>query len=193
MTVTALDPTTALLLIDLQKGTLGHDLAHPAGGVLERSLALAAAFTRLDLPIVVVRAAGVPAGRTEYSAGRPIRFPDEFAQLVAEVADLPAAIQITKTSWGAFGPGVLHEELTRLGVTQVVLAGVATSFGVESTAREAYDLGYHVVIALDAITDPRIASHQHSTTTVFPALAQLGTSAEIIALLDDPESPSPQS
>ncbi|MET0860021.1 MAG: isochorismatase family protein, partial [Microbacterium sp.] len=70
------------------------------------------------------------------------------------------------------------------GVTQVVLAGVATSFGVESTARGAYDLGYNVVVATDAITDLRMESHDASVTRVFPVLALTGSTAEIIAALN---------
>ena len=70
-----------------------------------------------------------------------------------------------------------------LGVTQVVIAGVATSYGVESTAREAYDLGYHVTVAADAITDPTPEGHSHALNRVFPVLGQTGTTAEIIAML----------
>jgi len=71
------------------------------------------------------------------------------------------------------------------GVTQVVLAGMATSFGVESTARDAYDLGFNVVLALDAITDPNPEAHHNSVTRVFPALGQTGQASEIINILDE--------
>lgn len=69
-------------------------------------------------------------------------------------------------------------------MTQVVLTGVATSFGVESSAREAYDLGYHVTIVLDAISDTLAASHEHVVSAVFPALAELATTVEVLALLE---------
>ena len=68
-------------------------------------------------------------------------------------------------------------------MTQVVIARVATSYGIESTARDAYDRGYHVTIAADAITDPTPEGHQRGLERVFPALGQVGTTAEIIALL----------
>jgi hypothetical protein len=64
--------------------------------------------------------------------------------------------------------------LKERGVTQVVIAGVATSFGVESTARQAYDDGYNVTLAIDAMTDVRAESHEHSVTRVFPVLERPG-------------------
>jgi nicotinamidase-related amidase len=72
-------------------------------------------------------------------------------------------------------------------VTQVVIAGVATSYGIESTARDAYDRGYHVTIAADAITDQTPEGHRHSLDRVLPALGETGTIAEIIALLPAPQ------
>jgi isochorismate hydrolase len=74
--------------------------------------------------------------------------------------------------------------LKERGVTQVVIAGVATSFGVESTARQAYDDGYNVTLAIDAMTDVRAESHEHSVTRVFPVLGETGSTADILALLD---------
>ena len=66
----------------------------------------------------------------------------------------------------------------------MVIAGVATSFGVESTARQAYDAGYNVTLAIDAMTDLRAESHEHSVTRVFPVLGETGSTADILALLD---------
>jgi len=67
----------------------------------------------------------------------------------------------------------------------VVLTGVATSFGIESSARQAYDLGYNVAIVVDAVTDPNPQAHEESVTRLFPTLGQTGTSAELLALLPD--------
>ncbi|MGC5255640.1 isochorismatase family cysteine hydrolase [Gordonia sp. DT218] len=185
MTATALDPHTALVLIDLQSGTLGRGLVHQPADIVARSVALANAFGENDMPIVVVRATGTPPGRTEYSASMPATFPAEFAELHPDVDALDAAVRVDKSSWGAFVGTDLHGELSARGITQVVLAGVATSFGVESSAREAYDLGYHVTIVLDAISDSQSASHDHVVSSVFPALAELATTAEVLSLLDE--------
>jgi nicotinamidase-related amidase len=60
---------------------------------------------------------------------------------------------VTKRTRGAFTNPDLEEHLKALGVTQVVLAGIATSSGVESAARQAYELGFNVTLAIDAMTD----------------------------------------
>lgn len=68
-------------------------------------------------------------------------------------------------------------------ITQVVLVGFATSYGIESIARQAYDLGYHVVIVGDAINNLQAEGHEHSMARVFPALAQVCSTDEILTLL----------
>ena len=73
--------------------------------------------------------------------------------------------------------------LKKLGVTQVVIAGVATSIGVESTARYAHELGFNVTLAVDAMTDMNADAHTNSVTRIFPRLGETGTSREIIDLL----------
>jgi nicotinamidase-related amidase len=69
-------------------------------------------------------------------------------------------------------------------VTQVVIGGIATSAGVESTARQAHELGYHVTLAVDAMTDRSTEAHTNSITRIFPRLGETGTTQEITALLD---------
>lgn len=184
MTASTLDPRTALVLVDLQIGPLSRGLVHQPADIVARSVALANAFGDKDMPIVIVRATGTPPGRTEYSASMPATFSAEFAKLHPDIDALVDSVRIDKSSWGAFVGTDLHDELSALGVTQVVLTGVATSFGVESSAREAYDLGYHVTIVLDAISDTLAASHEHVVSAVFPALAELATTVEVLALLE---------
>jgi nicotinamidase-related amidase len=75
--------------------------------------------------------------------------------------------------------------LRELGVTQVVIAGVATSIGVESTARQAHEFGFNVTLAVDAMTDRSADAHENSITRIFPRLGETGTTAEILALLGD--------
>jgi nicotinamidase-related amidase len=90
---------------------------------------------------------------------------------------------VTKKTWGAFTNTNLHAHLKGLGVTQIVLAGVATSIGVESTARHAHELGFHVALAVDAMTDRNLDAHNHSVTRIFPRLGENGTTHEILDLL----------
>ena len=86
-------------------------------------------------------------------------------------------------NWGAFHGTDLDVQLRRRGVTQIVLGGIATSMGVESTARAAHEHGYHVTLATDAMADRSADMHQHSVENVFPRLGETGTTDEILALL----------
>ena len=187
MPVTALDPRTALVVIDLQKGVLGMDTQpHSAADVLERTKTIADAFRARDLPVVLVRVsfgpdgADAPPGRTE----APPRgaFPDGWDVLDESLLH-EGDIVVTKHNWGAFHGTDLDVQLRRRGVTQVVLTGVATSAGVESTARAAHEHGYHVTLVTDAMADRSPEIHDHSTGTVFPRLGETGTTAEVLALL----------
>ena len=182
MTVTALDPTSALIVIDLQAGTLGGPTAHPADEITARAAELLAAFRRRGLPVVLANVDGTPAGRTEHGDGAR-EFPAAFSALVPGLDQQSTDLTVTRATWSAFAGTELQALLTERGITQVVLAGIATSFGVESTARDAYDLGYSVAIAVDAITDRSADAHATSVAGVLPALGQLGSTAEIVALL----------
>ncbi|MEY9946650.1 isochorismatase family protein [Kitasatospora sp. GAS1066B] len=181
MTATTLDRDTALILIDLQKGITAFAADFGIDKVLANAEQLVAAFRERGLPIVQVNVTGGAPGRTEFPS-RGGELPADWAELVlpAEEGD----ITVTKQTWGAFHGTDLDAELRRRGVTQVVIGGVATSMGVESTARAAHEHGYHVTIATDAVTDLDPTSHEHSLTRVFPKLGETGSTAELIALLD---------
>jgi nicotinamidase-related amidase len=182
VTIEQLDPRPALIVIDLQAGTLGNATVHPTAEIVAKSVELATAFRAHELPVVLASVVGSPAGRNGYGGGAR-DYPAEFAVLAPELKAEPTDILVSRRTWSAFAGTDLAEKLAALGVTQVVLAGVATSFGVESTARAAYDLGFSVVIAVDAITDLRIESHEATVARVFPVLSEIGTAAEIVAAL----------
>ncbi len=183
MPLTKLDTITALIVIDLQKGIVGLPTVHPAGEVVKHASALAEAFRRHGLPVVLVNVDGAPAGRTEQA--RSIRqFPTGWTDLVPELNQQPEDYTVTKRHWGAFTNTGLEEHLKNLGVTQVVIAGVATSFGVESTARHAHEYGFNVALAVDAMTDTNPDAHLNSVTRIFPRLGETGTTQEIIDLLE---------
>ena len=88
-----------------------------------------------------------------------------------------------KRSWSAFAHTDLEHYLKQHGVTQVVIAGIATSLGVESTARQARDLGFNVTLATDAMSDRSAEAHHHSVQFIFPRLGERGDTADIITLL----------
>ncbi|CAN5299378.1 isochorismatase family protein [soil metagenome] len=182
MPVSTIDPRTALIVIDLQKGIVGLPTAHPIAGVIANSRALADAFRKHNLPVVLVNVSGAPGGRTE-SPRRGSAYPDGWDILIDELDTQPGDHLVTKHTRGAFHQTGLHELLSGLDVTQVIIAGVSTSAGVESTARQAHEYGYNVTLAIDAMTDTDADSHHNSVTRIFPKMAETGTTAEILALL----------
>ena len=183
MALTTLDPKTALIVVDLQKGLLGYPTLRPIQEVVVPAVALLQSFRWRGLPVVLVRVAGAPSGRTEEARG-PSVFPPDFAELLPELDVQPQDHLVTKRARSAFADTGLDAWLKGQGVTQVVIAGVSTSAGVESTARQAYDHGFHVTLAVDAMTDTSAEAHRHSLTRIFPRLGETGTAAEIISLLD---------
>ena len=131
MPATILDPKTALTIIDLQKGVVGLPTVHPVAEIVARAALLAEAFRRHGLPVVLVNAAGIAPGRTEQPRAGGA-FPDDWTEIVAELNPQPRDYRVTKRTWGAFIDTDLLDILRREGATQVVIAGIATSIGVES-------------------------------------------------------------
>jgi nicotinamidase-related amidase len=183
MPLTRLDPVAALVVIDLQKGVVGFPTVHPIGQIVARTAQLARAFRQRGLPVVLVNVAGMAPGRTD--AGTPkFAFPPDWAELVPELDQHPNDHLITKQRWGAFIGTSLHDDLRHRGVTQIVLTGVATSIGVESTARSAYDFGYNVALVVDAMTDRDADSHRQSVEKVFPRLGETVITDDLLKLLE---------
>lgn len=183
MPLTALDPVTALIVIDLQKGMAGHSLIHPLAQIVERARELIDAFRARNLPVVLVNVAGRPSGRTEQGPPSSLKFPEGWTELLPELGQQPSDILVTKRSWGAFATTDLDAQLRARSVTHVVVAGVATSVGVEATARQAWERGFNVTLALDAMTDGSIEAHEHSVRSIFPRLGETGRTHEIVSLL----------
>lgn len=183
MALTVLDPGSALVIIDLQHGIVSLPTAHPMAEVIARARALAQAFRARRLPVVLVNVAGGTPGRAEQKR-RLDAFPAGWTNLIPELDQQPGDILVTKHTWGAFTGTDLDAQLKKRGITQIVLAGVATSAGVESTARHAHELGYNVTLAADAMTDTSIDAHDNSLARIFPRLGETGTAQAIIALLD---------
>ena len=182
MALTALDANTALIVIDLQKGILGFPVVHPIGPILDNAAALAAAFRQRGLPVVLVNVTGGAPGRTD-APRMTGPFPDGFADLVPELNVQPSDHRVTKQTWGAFASTDLAAWLKGQGVTQVVILGVSTSAGVESTAREAHAMGFHVTLVADAMTDRVAEAHDNSLGHIFPRLGEVGTTRALLELL----------
>lgn len=182
MPITKLDARCALVVIDLQKGIVGMPTVHPANEIVERAAQLARAFRKRGSPVVLVHVTGGAPGRTDAGPMKGER-PADWAELVPELDRQPADHIVTKQTWGAFTRTDLDEYLRGRGVSQMVLAGIATSIGVESTARNAYELGYNVALVVDAVTDRVREAHDNSIKNIFPRLGELDTTANVLKLL----------
>ena len=184
MPVTQLDPKTALVIVDFQEGTR-HFVGAAAPVVYAAAGTLAAAFRAHGLPVVLANIKSGPVGRSDVApAGGAFAMPAAGLAFVAELGQQPTDVVITKNTWGAFASTDLDARLRGLGVTQLVVCGTAASIGVESTARQAFEAGFNVTIALDAMADFNPDAHANSLTRIFPLLAETGSVADIVALLN---------
>ena len=183
MPISTLDARPALLVVDLQNGIVGLATAHPMADVVKHAARLADAFRSHDLPVVLINVDGGAPGRAEQSR-RISEFPAGWTDLIPELNRQPGDHLVTKQTWGAFTGTDLETHLKRSGVTQVVIAGVATTAGVESTARHAHEIGFNVALAIDAMTDMSAEAHHNSITRIFPRLGETGTTRQIIDLLE---------
>jgi nicotinamidase-related amidase len=188
MPATALDPRTALVVIDLQKGLSKYPTVHPFGDIVANTVRLAEAFRRAELPVVLVTVTFSPDGgdrlrsRTE-TPPRAMSMDPEFFQLVPELGSKPGDILITKRQPSAFYGTELDLQLRRRQITGIVLTGVATSSGVDATARAAHERAYNVTFASDAITDLDPAAHDFVMKKMFPRLGEVDTTEALLALL----------
>ncbi|WP_392675049.1 isochorismatase family protein [Streptomyces sp. LN785] len=184
MPLTTLDRTPALIVVDLQKG-IGGPRVPSFGTVVDNSRRLADGFRAHGFPVVLVNVAGGAPGRTDTCRNRArTARPDGWTDLLDELDPQDSDIRITKRTWGAFHGTGLAEELAGRGVTQVVITGIATSIGVESTARSAHEHGLHVVLATDAMTDSDAESHNNSLTRIFPRLGETAATDEILGRIE---------
>jgi nicotinamidase-related amidase len=183
MPLTQLDPVSALIVIDLQKGVVGMPMVHPAGEIVSRAARIARGFRQRGLPVVLVNASGRAPGRTEAQPPK-FAFPADWTELAPELEPAANDIRITKQRFGAFLATNLDAMLRERAVTQILLAGISTSIGVESTARSAYDLGYNVTLIVDAMTDRDPEMHRHSVEKVFPRLGEITTTDDVLRLLE---------
>ncbi|MGJ4943702.1 hydrolase [Bradyrhizobium sp. HKCCYLS1011] len=182
-----LDPkTTALVLIDLQNGIVGLPLAPRTGpDVAQRSLEMAGRFRAAGSPVVLVNVgfaadfADALSQLVDQPMARPEGgLPDSWSSLVdglKEAGDLT----ITKRQWGAFYGTELDLQLRRRGVKTIVLGGIATNFGVESTARQAWEHGYAVVIPEDLCTSVSEELHQMTVRNIFPRISRVTRSNDL--------------
>jgi nicotinamidase-related amidase len=185
-----LDPaTTALVVIDLQKGILARETSpHAAPDVVARSAQLAARCRKVGATVVLVNVAfsGDEKDRLSQPADSPNppgRIPPGYSELDPSLGRAENDLLISKRQWGAFYGTALDLQLRRRGVRTIILCGIATNFGVESTARDAWERNYELVFAEDAMAGLAPGAHEFAIKTIFPRLGRVRRTGDILAAL----------
>jgi len=183
--------STALVLIDLQKGLLGLPLApHTAPQIVTTASRLATAVAAAGGLVVLVRVdfgaglAAAPKGATDVPLAVPSGgVPADWAKISPELVAAAPHIVVTKRNWSAFYGTSLDLELRRRGITHIVIGGIATNFGVESTARDGWQGNYTVIVAEDAASSFRTEMHDFAVKNTLPRCSLVRKSDEIVAAL----------
>jgi nicotinamidase-related amidase len=174
-------------MIDLQNGIVGRPELAPRSGadVVATAEALASRFRAAGAKIVWVTVGwdedfgdALKAPVDEPMMRPPGEAPKVFSELVAGLA-APGDISVRKRQWGAFHGTELDLQLRRRGIDTIALGGIATNFGVESTARAAWEHGYAVVIVEDACASLSADAHAFAIERIFPRIARVRQSADI--------------
>jgi nicotinamidase-related amidase len=187
----ALDPkTTALVLIDLQHGIVSMNVQPTSSAeVVERGSRLASAFREKNATVVLVTVGNLADGKdalapiTDQPAAAGAKRPENWSELVPELTPQAGDILITKRQWGAFYGTELDLQLRRRGIQTIVLAGLSTNVGVESTARDAFERGYDQVFVADAMASPSAEAHANTLKFTFPRMGRIRNTQDIVAAL----------
>jgi nicotinamidase-related amidase len=188
-----LEPSkTALVVIDLQQGIVALPAGpHSAAQVVARAAQLVEAMRVKGGTVVLVHVTPSPDGRdglapitdAPVQAGGGRSLPPGWSDFVPELQPETSDIVITKRQWGAFYGTELDLQLRRRGVDTIVLCGISTTMGVESTARDAFERGYQQVFVEDAMAARDAGEHGHTVGKVFPRIGRTRSTAEVLAAL----------
>ncbi|MGB0062950.1 MAG: hydrolase [Terracidiphilus sp.] len=181
---------TAVVVIDLQKGIVEFPgTPHSPQGVIANAVALLDAARDAGAQPILVHVGRSADGRDglNTTSDQPMRtggaLPPDWSELIPELNRQPDDVVILKRQWGAFYGTDLELQLRRRGLNTIVLCGIATAIGVESTARDAYERGFEQVFAEDAMTGREAESHANAITNIFPRMGRVRSTAEIVVAL----------
>jgi nicotinamidase-related amidase len=177
---------TALVVIDLQSGIANSSRPcspYTCGQVVQNASNLINKFTEKGAFVVLVRVSSIDGKdmvkpNTD-SKTNPMQYPEGWDSLVPEIANTKNAHIITKRQWGAFYGTDLDLQLRRRGIDTIVLCGISTSIGVDTTAREAYQHGYNQIFVEDTMTASTKEEHEYVCKNIFPRIGKIRTCEEI--------------
>lgn len=181
------DAKTALVVIDLQRGIAGRQVApHDGSAVVANAAKVAEAFRRAELPVVLVRVSPTPATALQplvdeapqWGAPQP-----GWDEIVPELGRSEGDVVVTKQQWGAFYGTDLDLQLRRRGVERIAICGISTNIGVESTARDAFERNYKILFIEDAMAALNADEHMHSVERIFPRMGIVRSTAGVLTAM----------
>jgi len=183
--------TTALVLIDLQNGIARQSVApHDSREVLSNAAQLARTFRGAGALVVLVRVGySVGAGemlRIQVDQPRPTSgpLPADFSEIVEELEQVETDIVVTKHNWSAFYGTDLDVQLRRRGITTIVLGGISTNMGVESTARAAHEHAYNLLLVEDAMASMSASDHLFAVERIFPRIGRVVSTQAVLSVME---------
>lgn len=180
---------SAIIVIDLQSGIVGMQTAPVSpGDVVKRTVRLLTMARAVGAVRVLVHVGSEADAkdRLQPKADVPTTrgpFPHDFSDLVSAVGPEEGDLVVFKRQWGAFYGTDLDLQLRRRGITTLILCGISTEFGVESTARAAYERGYHLVFVSDAMAGRTLESHENAILRIFPRIGHVRDTETVAAAL----------
>lgn len=178
---------TALVLIDLQRGIVGYDVApHNGAQVVKNAARLVEAFRGAGLPVVFVRVAPTPATALKPIVDAAPTSPSRASgwdELDPSLGVKPEDVVVTKQNWGAFYGTDLDLQLRRRDVTRIAICGISTNIGVESTARDAYERNYKLLFIEDAMSAMSAEQHEHSCNFIFSRMGIIRSTDDVLHAL----------
>jgi nicotinamidase-related amidase len=191
MQIPTLTPAkTALVVIDLQQGVTAIPTEpRPTAVVVANTLKLCAAIRAHGGFVVQVRVDFSPdrgdmlRPECDSPSALPAKLPPSWSEFIPGLVEAGDHV-VTKKQWGAFTGTDLDLQLRRRGISTIVLTGVSTSIGVESTARHAYELGYNQILVEDAMAARSLEEHEYAVKRIFPRLGRVRSTEEVLAGLE---------
>ncbi len=174
--------STALVLVDLQNFAVRHPVQPISGEtVVANAASIADACRAAGMPVILIQAAGRRTEAVPFDQGMPpMQFPADAREFPPALGPKSGDQLVTKHTWGAFHGTDLDLRLRRAGIRTLILGGVTTNYGVESTARAASERGYALIFAQDAMSAFSPAEHAHPLEFTFPRIGLVRDSAEIV-------------
>ena len=186
----AIEPaTTALVLIDLQRGIVGGTTApHTAAHVVERAARIASACRAVGVLVVLVRVDAGPSGVlfpvVTADVPRPaFALHEGWAEIVPELGPESGDVVVTKHQPNAFFGTDIDIQLSRRGIRTILLGGISTNIGVEATARAANERGYDQVFIEDAMAAREADLHEFPTRRYFPSIGRVRSTDDVLIAL----------